>query len=220
MTDTAEATSDVRACIKCELPFGGQDDKRYKQCAKCRGAVVEEKVAEAAPPPEISVPVAKDEPVPIRIEVPRHEKPTPIPRDYYWCGATKDSPIQNVTLGGISFPKMIGEVRDTDTGKQTFVDNLHVGAVHQLTDAHVALIIEHAKNKVIRNYRVEVLGNEHSMQHTAYLGDIISMSGSRTRPFEFRDGDRPIGNFVYMVKVQSRTDRPFDDPPTLVERDW
>jgi hypothetical protein len=161
----------------------------------------------------------------LNLSVDQAAAPVAPPREFYWCGATKDSPIHNVTLGGISFPKFTGAVREVDgTGRQQFSDNLFNGQIHSLTEAHVALVLEHAKNKVIRNYRTEVLGNDPSAEQTAvYLGDILSMTGTRHRPYEHREGDKPIGNFVYMVRVRGKTDRPFDDenpPPPLVERLW
>lgn len=224
MTDTAEATSDVRACTKCESPFGEQDDRRFKACAKCRGAVVkEEPKAETEAPPAPKVAKAEDRGVEVMsLDVVQAAPPPAPPREFYWCGATKDSPVHNITLGGISFPKFTGEVREGDVeGKQKFVDNLHDGQIHSLTEATVELVMEHAKGKVIRNYRTEVLGNDPSgEQPTVFLGSILSTTGSRHRPYQYREGDLPLGNFVYMVKVRGRKDRPIDEPPPLVERRW
>jgi len=39
------------------------------------------------------------------------------------------------------------------------------------------------------------------------------------RRFVPQDGDRSLGEFVYMVRVRHRADRPMADPPTMIPRE-
>lgn len=211
MTDTTlEGTSDGKLCGECGAPFGEDDDKRYGRCAKCRGA---------APKPATAASRDEDGVQPVTLDV-EQAKPPPIEdRDFYWCGTTKDCPM-DITLGGFEFPKTIGRVREREDGNYMLETEHQDGAIHPLTDANVALIKEHCANKVIRGFRVEELQLLNGGTRTRYRGTLRGISGSKRRVFTPQADDRPLGQFVYMVKVRHANDRPMSDPPTMVPRDW
>ena len=191
MSDTTDdVPSAEKLCTECGAPVAG--DKRYAKCASCRGVTV-------ANAPTISD-STDTEIQPLRIPVER-SKPIPaVPRDYYWCGCTEDAPSHNLTAGGISFPLWNGKVVEKAPGKFEYIDRIAKGQVNHLTDATVALVLERAAEKVVRN------------------GSLLSIKGSPQRPFIPQQGDIPLGEYMYMIKVRNRDDRPFQDPPTLIPR--
>ena len=212
MTETTNTvTSDAKLCKTCGAAFGSGDDKRCADCSACRGKVVEA-VSSVSISPEI---VGADY-EPITLDVAKHQPPPVVDRDFYWCGVTKDAPRQFFTLGGICFPKTIGEIRDDGT-KQVCHQDVYDGQIHRLTDTQVALIKEHAANKVVRNHRSEVVRELNRETHV-YDGKLLSKNGSRMSPYDPQPGDIPLGCFVYMVRVRGKKDRPMQDPPAMVAR--
>lgn len=230
MSDTtATVTSDVKLCVGCGATFGEDDDKRYKDCTKCRvgEAPAADGVSEGVNfdtvtnPVNQTIEIPKNEPgvEPLRIEGGVGDIPPPPPRLYYWCGVTKDAPWALVTLGGINFQKTKGRVQDVGQGKQQFQDDTADGMIHHLTQNQVDIVLEHAANKSVRNFRRStVIEINSSVEVTS--GDLVSHKGSGARPYLPQAGDIPIGCFVYMIKVRGKKDRPLDNPPTLVERDF
>ncbi len=212
MDDTATATSNVKTCDGCGAPFGENDDGRYKDCAKCRGAAPE--IADATGATEAPSYEA------LRIDIPKDEIPEAPPKTYYWCGATMDAPHSNYTLGGVSFPKTTGSIIERAEGRQECVPDTDVGVVNHVTDTQRNLILEHVKTKVIRNLRETKEAQIDGTEMVRRSGDIITMKSGKVRKFVPQPGDIPIGCFVYMVKVRHRDDRPIQDPPSLVKRDF
>lgn len=212
MTDTPKGTSDGKLCAKCAAPFGPDDDKRYALCANCR--------VTAAPEP--AVPAQEHfpfEPEPVFIDVEKHAPPPIEDRDFYWCGTTRDCPC-SITLGGFEFPVSIGRLVETGDGNQRVEADYAAGAVLPLTEENVALIKQHAANKVIRDWRVEEMKLLSGKTKIRYHGRLLSITGSNRRKYVPREGDKALGQFVYMVKVRHAADRPMDKPPTMVPRDW
>jgi hypothetical protein len=206
MSDTTSVTSDVKLCATCGATFGEDDDKRFNECATCRVGTP-------------SVPVVDESGVePLHIDIPEGAVAPPPERAYYWCGVTADSPWGLITLGGINFQKTVGEVVPVGD-KMVCRDDVAEGVIHHLTDAQVAVVLEHAKNKSVRNFRKaevrDLMGS-----HINTTGDRIDHKGSGARPYVPQQGDIPIGCFVYIVKVRHKKDRPLENPPTLVERNF
>ena len=52
-----------------------------------------------------------------------------------------------------------------------------------------------------------------------YHGTLKSISGGR-RNYTPKADDKPVGQFVYMIRVKHGDDRPIQNPPTMVPRDW
>ena len=226
MTDTTQVTSEVRPCANCGVPFGSKD-KRYKKCPECRGEVE----TLTSPTPHVltdedsTLPMAGVEAIQLQIE--KHKPPPPQERNFYWCGVTPDCPYTYLTLGGTAFNRTVGRVvTDEATGAQECRNDDAVGVINRLTEANVNLILEHAASKVIRNHRERIhrIGNASDPtgvnERKSWHGSIISTVGRQDRPYVPQRGDKPVGCFVYMIKVRHKTDRPMTNPPTMVPRDW
>jgi hypothetical protein len=153
----------------------------------------------------------------VTVDVEKHAPPPRATRQFYLCGVTHDAPAGYYTMGGINFQKTEGELRTRHDGNQECIADVRDGTVHQLTDEQVALIKQHVANKVIRGYQVVARKG-----HTHYEGRPYSKDGHRLHAFIPHESDIPIGCFLYMVRVDSRKDRPFatEDIPTMVPRDF
>lgn len=210
MTDTTQGgTSDGKLCAQCESPFGPEDDKRYSQCSTCRGA------APAVTEVPSDAPVQPGESVFLDVDA---CQPPPIEeRDYYWCGATEDCPF-DVTLGGFEFPKSIGRIREDAHGQAVMEPDYRKGVIHRMTEKQKAVVLEHAANRIVRNFRVEELQLLGGGTQTRYRGRLLSKSGNKRRIYTAQSDDRSIGEFVYMMRVRHGSDRPVEDPPTMVPR--
>jgi len=206
MTDTTVVTSDEKLCKECGAPFSENDDRRFATCSGCR------------PTTETKTTDLDDGMVALRLDIQKHEAPPMPPRSFYSLGVTEDAPWHYVTAGGVAFQRYMGStVKAGD--KVEFRDNTATGSpVHHLTDAHVARILEEVKLKVVRNYRIEMRELSNGDGLTIPHGSIISMKENKHRPFVPRDGDRPLGEFLWMVKVKSKKHQPLSEPPTLVPR--
>lgn len=200
-TSSSEGTSDGKLCRDCGAPFGPSDDKRFSLCSNCRPADLPEEGWE-----------------PVTLDVELEAPPAIEERDYYWCGATKDCPF-DVTLGGIEFPKTIGRIVPDGAGhRDLMTPDADNGAVHRLTPANVKLVKEHCANKVVRHWRQTVHQGYDGSEHVTFLGEQRAIKGRR--PYTRDPSDKPLGQFVYMLKVRGPKDRPVEEPPTMVPRDW
>ncbi|RKY16670.1 MAG: hypothetical protein DRQ55_17550 [Planctomycetota bacterium] len=223
MSDTAtQVTSDVessKVCDTCGSTFGEDDDKRFKDCSPCRKGSPE--VADA---PTV-VDGRREEFEAVTIDVPTIELPKASPTNLYLCGVTMDAPSSYFTLGGVCFSKTEGEIRP-DGDKHKMVSDLREGVVNALTEAQVDLVKVHVQSKIIRDYRVdakqEMDSEGRTFTRTNHLGGIRSVLGQRLVPFVPKEDDKPIGCFVYMIRVQNRKHRPFEPgtEPTMVKRNW
>lgn len=219
MTGTAQATPDAKLCEECGAAFREDDDKRYNQCAGCRNPLPAD-APETETASVANVPLDESGVEAIVLDHKAEDAPAPVPRDYFWCGVTRDAPAHYFTLGGINFQKYKGDVRTQGDGNQQFIDDTADGVIHHLAEENVALIKLHATGKVIRGWRQEVV-NALDGEHPVFRGDVLSANGQGKYPYNPQDGDIPLGCFVYMVKVRNKTDRPaFPDehPPTMVKR--
>ncbi len=205
-TTSHEATSGGKVCAACASPFGEDDDKRFANCSDCRDSGV---ATDSAPSPDFE---------PISIDVDASRPPPVADRFFYWCGATHDCPM-DITLGGIEFPKTIGRIKKHGEGKLRLETDYREGQIHRLTDAHLEIVKEHAANRIVRNFHTETTTLLNGEKLTKWHGTLKSVSGSR-RNYTPQADDRPVGQFVYMIRVKHADDRPIQDPPTMVPRDW
>jgi len=117
----------------------------------------------------------------------------------FWIGTKATSPIQNATVGGVTFPSFTGALRHT--AKLEPIIPRTRGIVVDLSEADVGRIVKAVKNRVVR-----------SSGRTAY---ILSRSSARYRP---APGDQPLAGHLYMVKIGERM--PLDwrehEPPSML----
>jgi len=217
MSDTTAVTSDEKLCTKCGAPFGEDDDKRCNDCSACRG--VDPKVdVQGVDEPDykaLSIP-----------EVTRGKIPAAPPKDFYWLGVTDDCPWHYVTAGGVCFQRYMGQVVDSgNEGRQEFRDQVHRGSpIQHLTEKHVERILEEVALKVVRHYRIEERELRNGRTVSITSGSLVSMKtekkgGNPKHPYISHESDRPVGEFLWMVQVRNKSDRPYSDtPPTLVKR--
>jgi len=212
MTDTPDAgPSEEKSCVECKTVLSG-NAARYSRCSTCRGARRQGKATGTAtlPPPDDAPDAGgfdTDGVEPVTIPFDRARPAAPPHREFYWCGCLEDCPTHAVTVGGISFPLWTGEVREEAPGRFKYVDRTHRGQVHHLTDRNVALVKERLVQRVVRNG--EIISTL----------DVVKSDGTVLRRFVPQDGDRSLGEFVYMVRVRHRADRPMADPPTMIPRE-
>lgn len=124
------------------------------------------------------------EPVKIDVEPLAFEVDTS-PRSRYWMGTFPTCPIQNVTVGGQSFPRYSGTPVFGANGKP---DRPPVaGTIGELTEAQ----LEHVKAAVAR--RVVRRASGEKGHASIYLRDVAG--------FAARAGDEPLASHVYLVKL-------------------
>lgn len=195
-----EVTTDGKQCVECGGSF--DDDKRYSRCSSCRGAVKE------VEPEPIRAGL-----VPLSLELEKFPTPRKETQRSYWCGITTDAPTVCAHLGGFEFPRDEGMLSAQD-GKPTMIDHVKKGKVLKLTDAEVALIKERLADKIVRGRGIVCRSG------TGWFVDIDGKSKCG-KPYTPQDGDRPLGCYVYMAKVEGSVDQiNSEPPPTMVPRDW
>lgn len=125
----------------------------------------------------------------------------------YWIGTTPDCPIQNVTVGGICFPRFSG----TPTFDDSAVPDrkLDMGQHANLSAAHVKFIQKHVSVRVIR-----ILGREpepgiddSDRTPSKKRRGVLYVTGGKdskidpSRGYVHRVGDIPLGHFLYMHRM-------------------
>lgn len=213
MTDTPDGTSEVKLCASCGEAFGDKDDKRYSKCADCRAGIVPEEEKPVAPAEAKSDGVEA-----LTLDVETQQPPPVEDREFYWCGSTMDCPM-DITLGGLEFQRTEGEVIERPDGQGEFRDHARKGKILRLTETNVKLALEHCANKVVRHFSRNVKADAKGKEYVTYTGQLLGIHGKRHQ-FVSHPSDKPLGQFVYMIKVRHKEDRPYSDPPTLIPRDW
>jgi len=121
----------------------------------------------------------------------------------YWIGTTPSSPIQNVTVGGVTFPLFRGSpVFDQDGGKPD--RTLDHGIYADLTDERVELIRNGVKIRVIRIWG----GTDDDKFETApgtvkgkgKTAQMLIVDGPHYRR---QPNDHPVGEFLYMHRLDA-----------------
>jgi len=228
MSDTTTVTSDEKLCATCRAPFGKDDDKRCKDCSECRGVL-------KIDPPAFEEPKEPEEDdsfpegvKPLNIPITRGKIKAGPPKKFYWLGVTDDCPWHSVTAGGVCFARHTGRVEDSGAdGRQEFRDNVFMGSpIHQLTEAHVNRILEDVSLKVVRNFHIETRKLREGKTVSICSGTLVSMKtpqqgGNSRHGYSAHESDRPLGEFLWIVEVRNKEDRPFSraaPPPSLVTR--
>jgi len=179
-----EVKNERPPCTICGESMEGEHHKAkaHKACREAP-AEVPEAVAEPAPISSVVKVIPDLKP----IEETHHARHT------YWLGTADTCPVQNVTVGGITFPRAMGELIDKDGGGQpTFTGGR--GDMVELTDDQVERIQKAVARKVLR-----------------WVG-----SGANRRPMKLdmdspyyiqQKADEPLGRYLYMLRTD---DLPFD----------
>jgi len=118
----------------------------------------------------------------------------------------------DITAGGFEFPKTIGRLVEQETGKFQVQSGWKPGIIHSMTDKQLDVVKEHLANRVVRNFRETEDGR--------FLGELKGIAGNTRRVFTPHPTDKPLGQFVYMIRVRHKNDRPLEKPPTMVQRNW
>lgn len=149
--------------------------------------------------------------------------PSQRPAFPYWCGVTKDCPVQTVHAGGLDFPKFIQmhEEDETRPGRMKLTNVRQYGRVHELTQDQVDKAMITLKNKIIRtvtSVSVEKLPNGKFQDVEKSRHFIHDMRGTYNRPFSARPKDVPLGRYVYMIRLgEGRPDQARPSADVLVK---
>ncbi len=107
----------------------------------------------------------------------------------YWVGTFDDCPVQNVTLGGISFPRYTERVID-DGGMITKRSPAR-GAMTWLSPDQVDRIETAIKNRIVR-WR----------GRGAQRRGTVALNRAGDARYRKMTGDEPLGHYVYMTTVE------------------
>ena len=102
----------------------------------------------------------------------------------YFIGTQENSPLQNITVGGICFHRYTESVSVEESGET--LRNRQLGQIITLKDKQVEKIKKSAAEKFIRSNRI------------GRNPKIVSKDGR----YEADDFDQPVGKFVYMVDIE------------------
>lgn len=138
-------------------------------------------------------------PVTVQIEL---EAPAPeSPKRRYWIGTMPDSPVQNITLGGVTFHRYVGKFERADGSIDPRTPR---GDVVWIDDTRRARIEREVKSKLLR-----VRGGRRV---------VVSRITPPQREFRAMPGDEPLAYYVYMVELPEGVSRPDGEPTPMAER--
>lgn len=124
------------------------------------------------------------------------EIPPAEPSEIYHVGTRRGSPLQNATIGGISFPEYSGGTLTNDPKRQ--------GARVRLTPSRVKAIQKNIGTRVVR-WAGE--GKERR-------GTVLSTLSDGFVPVA---GDEPLAKYLYCVRVPAeQAEREAQDPPSML----
>jgi len=131
---------------------------------------------------------------PKKAKVPKAE-----PKETYYMGTTDDSPIQNVVMGGKTFPSYHEEIKVEEAGGVTRIRKK--GHFAPLTERQVnAVLTEVSRHVVDKHNRIQ------KVDHESYRWD---------------EKHKPLGQYLFMIKLGDSL--PIDwrenDPPTLIPKE-
>jgi len=141
-----------------------------------------------------------------RLSIKRREIQIPDlePRKTYWCGVIPDCPRGCVHAGGIDFPAFVNpQIPDAEVPGRSKVDSgmRLSGTFHDLTDEHVAKVLEEIRLKVFRGRLLKTM-----------------KPGPRGKERYVPDpNDEPLAKYVYMIEVPSTHSVSRTFPPENVE---
>jgi len=128
----------------------------------------------------------------VRREVKREYKPVEIKRgDLYWVGTIPGGPRQNVSVGGCTFPAITerGSI-DPFTGRRNSIPR--VGAVVELTAEEVEDVLNRLEYDVVdSNGKIRA------------IKDGAGAPNPYIKMDETLEGAKPLGAYVFMVKIDS-----------------
>lgn len=118
----------------------------------------------------------------------------------YWIGTTPECPIQNVTVGGVSFPRFRGNPVFDQPGGAPDREIVH-GAMVQLTEEQVALVAAGVRIRCIRIYSPTT--DENIVDNETVRRKVTSAHMLMTDSASYRPApeDVPLARFLYMHRL-------------------
>lgn len=113
----------------------------------------------------------------------------------YLCGSTEDSPVQNIDLHGVGFPRFRTTPEDDGTGK-LIQGGKQPGALVPLSEEDIKRVHAACKQQFVRWHR-----NEKGEKTTGQILSRIAPKG-HVPPREMV-GDEPVSKYVYMVDAEN-----------------
>ena len=141
------------------------------------------------------------------------------PTRRYWVGVTPDCPVQNITAGGVNFPKFSGSHLDAAGDLLPESERRH-GIECELTDEQVDLVRKGVSLRVIRLGGVDRTGSEfedapETMRPKGRHAQVYMVDSKKYRP---APNDVPVARFLYMHRLDDMTaaDRSRFPPETML----
>ena len=137
----------------------------------------------------------------IKIKLDHKVDETQYDRRPFWLGTMKNSPVQNVTIGGVQFHAFTERVYD-EKGKWMTQRDKQTGGIAFLTEEKVELIKERAAQKIVRK-----LGKR-----------IVRVYSTASERYRYEPGDEPLAKYIYMIPLKAASQRgQFEPEPMLAE---
>jgi len=128
----------------------------------------------------------------VQLTLPRLGPETEVERRPYWLGTLPDSPVQNITVGGVRFVRATGPMN----GDHEFTNP--PGQVVQLTEEQVERIKEHLGFLVVRQF-----------------GHDRRVLDKQSPTYRYQEGDEYLGRYLYFYELDR--DAPHNRPTTKPE---
>jgi len=125
-------------------------------------------------------------------------------RREYWLGVIKECSYNNVTVGGISFPRWTGSASFDEKGVP-FGGKIDPGARVKLSDAQVEACLQSIARRIIRPFGV---GGNGKRRH-----QLLSIDSPAYRP---SIKDRPLADFIYILRTDVMGFGARDEDPTVL----
>lgn len=138
-------------------------------------------------------------------------------RARYYVGTLPSCPVQNVTVGGISFPRFRGNPTFDDRGRPD--RELDFGIFIDLAEAEVSFVQKAVSTRVLRLLGKEPEPGKDDPERTPSRrrAAIYPIDGKN---YHHREGDQPLGRFLYMHRVDAMTAEQMQSfPPEAMEEE-
>lgn len=204
-TQTAPTVDSRPPCTECGASMDGLHHKKTKclTCAPSKPRKSRKQKPKADPKP---TPVQAGSAGAVKIAVDALPPPDEVGEKHeYWVGVLDDCPIQNVTVGGITFPLFVGEASLTD--KCEFVDgkgSLERGGLAFLTDDQMDFVTKAVSMKVMRTSGKGTPAYIPPLGRRKKAKKIMRKRASlvaRDENYRARPGDVPLAAYLFMYRT-------------------
>lgn len=212
--ETLPATDTRPPCAECGASMEGEHHKR-KFCSTCKPPSSGRRKRRKKPEPSVSVsssvsatavadPLSRPPSGAIKVKI---DDLPPLDEDdsdvhEYWVGTIQGFAIQNVTVGGVTFPRFCGTPSfewDEEKGEMRSDQPIIPGALMKLTDRQVDFIADD-----VTKYIVRWVGTKGPKR--AILLDRAKREEGKLVPDHHYSpvrGDVPLAKYIYMVRTDS-----------------